>query len=592
MGEKETQLASIHSLLTCLEAEGVEHIFGVPGGPLTPLYEAISDRGKMKSIIAKHEEGAAFMANGYARVRGGLGVCCATSGPGGTNALTGIAASYLDSIPVVLITAQVATRTFGKGAAQESTQFGVDLVDIYRPITKLSAMLQTPEQTQDLVRRALRAALSGRRGPVHINIPADIMRKMAKHTFLSPSRYRAVSGGVDMEVVREAAQLLLAAQRPVILAGHGVAVARASTELLELAQTCRMPVATSPKGKGVFPENHPLSLGVFGFSGNPRADALLLSGQVDVLLVVGSSLGETATHAWDRRLQPRKALIHIDIDPREIGKNYPFDVAIVGDARVALRELIQMMDVAGGPPSQDPLYDLHQYVPRYNTPERIAADTTPIKPQRLVHDLRKLLPPEALLFVDIGCCMLWAGQYYEVRQPGTYFLNMGLGSMGHSVAAAIGGKIAAPDRPVVVIAGDCAFAMNGMEVHTAVENDLPVIWVIMNDGGHGMVHHGELLLGEEVSSAKFKVPIDVAGLATALGARSYRVSSPQEFTDALSGALERRETAVIDARIDPNEVPQALATRAKTLHKFFEDQLNDSPTSLRVAEIPPRRSRS
>lgn len=591
--KNELKMASIHSLLSCLEAEDVKYIFGVPGGPLTPLYEAISDRARIKRVLAKHEEGAAFMANGYARVSGTLGVCCATSGPGGTNALTGIAASYADSVPVLLITAQVATQTFGKGAAQESTQYGIDLVELYRPITKLSAMLQSPDQTQDLVRRALRVALSGRRGPVHINIPADIMKKMTRYTPLAPARYRLTSGGVDMEAIREAAKVLASAERAVILAGHGVSLASASTELMRLAVQRRIPVATSPKGKGIFPENHPLSLGVFGFSGNPRADAVLLSDQVDVLIVIGSSLGETATHAWDQRLQPSKALIQIDIDPREFGKNYPVDVAVVGDARAALRELCNIIEDLGGPPSLDPLRDVVQHVPRYATPERFEEDSVPIKPQRLLHDLREMLPDDALLFVDIGNCMLWAGQYYEVRVPGTYILNMGLGAMGHSVAAAIGGQLAAPSRLVVVLAGDCAFAMNGMEVHTAVEHDLPVIWIVMNDGGHGMVHHGEhLLSGEDMSGSRFRVPIDVAGIGKALGAQAYCVSSPSEFQDALKEAVGRRQATVIDARIDPYEVPLALATRAKTLGKFFEDRLDASPTSLRIPHLPPRTPRT
>lgn len=583
-------MSSIHSLLSCLEAEGVEYIFGVPGGPLTPLYEAISDRKTIKQIIAKHEQGAAFMANGYARVKGTLGVCCATSGPGGTNALTAIASSWADSVPVLLITAQVATQTFGKGAAQESTAFGVDLVEIYKPVTKLSAMLHNPDQTQEFVNRALRAAMSGRRGPVHLNLPADLMKKMTKHTTLKPSCYRTLSAGAaDVASIREAVRMLVSAERPAILAGHGVSLAGASEELVRLAELRRIPVVTSPKGKGTFPETHPLSLGVFGFSGNPRAEALLLSGQVDVLFVIGSSLGETATYAWDKRLQPTKALLHLDIDPWEIGKNYPVDVALVGDARVTLREIALQLEGAGGPPSADPLQDVRTQVPLYARPDVLESDQAPIKPQRLLRDLRELLPDDAILFVDIGNCMLWAGQFYEVRQAGTYFLNMGLGSMGHSVAAAVGGQLASPDRPVVVLAGDCAFAMNGMEVHTAVEFDAPVVWVIMNDGGHGMVHHGELLLsGEEVTKSRFRHPIDVLGIGTALGARAFRVDSPSELRAALKESLATRQPTVIDARIDPCEVPVALATRAKTLGKFFEDRLDSMPTSLRVPELPPR----
>ncbi len=592
---EQLSMSAIELILRCFEDASVEYIFGVPGGPLTPLYEALAERKRIKHILAKHESGAAFMANGYARVSGKLGVCCATSGPGGTNALTGIAASYADSVPVFLLTAQVATSTFGRGAAQDSTPFGIDLVQIYRPITALSIMLSDEVQAQAIVPRAIRAAMTGRRRPVHVNIPADLMKKPVSvrrgKDFAAP-----INGSVDSGAIQEGAKLLYRARRPALLVGAGSA--GASAELIALAERFRIPVATTPKGKGCFPETHPLSLGVFGFTGHAAASSYLLSGAVDVLVAIGTSMGETATNSWDKRLYPTEGLIQIDIDPREIGKNYAARVGVVGDARAALAELFRALEdlhvsraTLG---SQRPPKPETEWLPAIQEARGEAlysplsfSDNTTLRPSRLVRILREALPDDAYLFVDIGNCMLWGGSHFEVRKPGTYILNTGLGSMGHSIAGAVGGKVAAMDKQVVVLGGDAAFAMTGMEVHTAVEHDLAVTWVILNDSGHGMVRQGEqLLCGEDVSHSGFRHTIDIAKIADALGAKGYRVESEQDFRLALISALESRRPAVIDARIDATEVPEGLAMRARTLNRFFEGPADSStfpggPPSLR-----------
>lgn len=567
-------MSAIEVILQCFEEAGVEYVFGVPGGPLTPFYEALEERGKIKHILARHESGAAFMANGYSRVSGRLGVCCATSGPGGTNALTGIAASYADSVPVLLLTAQVPTTTFGRGAAQDSTPFGIDLVQIFKPVTALSVMLADESQAQSIMPRAIRAAITGRRRPVHVNIPADLMNKPVPMRSVRVGVF-PTAGTVDAEAVRDGAKQLFRARRPCILAGAGAGSSGASGELVRLADRFGIPVATTPKGKGTFPENHPLSLGVFGFSGHAAARTYLLSGAVDVLVAVGTSMGETATNSWDRRLQPRDSLIQIDIDPREIGKNYPVRVGVVGDARAALAELHRALEeIAAARPS-----DWHpSWLPEVQAargaglyPPVAAWHPSELRPSHLVRILREALPDDAYLFVDIGNCMLWGGAHYEVRRPGTYIVNMGLGSMGHSIAAAVGGKLAAKDRPVVVLGGDAAFAMTGMEVHTAVEQDLPVTWVILNDGGHNMVRQGEqMLCGHDVSHSGFRHMLDIQGMAQAMGALGLRATNEQELRFSLISALESGRPTVIDARIDRNEVPEGLAMRARTLNRFFE----------------------
>ncbi len=575
------KITAIQLLLRYLEGEGVEYIFGIPGGPLMPLYEAMFDRGRIRPVLSKHEEGAAFMADGYARVSGKPGVCCATTGPGSTNALTGVACSFMDSSPVLLLTAQIALGAFGKGAAQESSLHGVDLVELFKPVTKTSLMLLSGDKMAETARFVLRTMLSGRPGPAHLNLPADLVRRSVPQDWLPPERYRATSEPFDREAVRRAAQFLVRAKRPAILAGHGTQISKAHAELRRLAERLRLPVATTPKAKGVFPEDHALALGPFGFAGSPRSEACLLSGEVDVLVTVGTSLGEQVTHGWSPKLKPKEALIQIDIDPREIGKNYPAQLGVVGDARTVLNELLFHVEreirwKEESPPLEAReawIKDLKSRHPACLQAEGLTDDRVPLRPQRVMKLMREALPSDGILFVDVGNVMAWAIHYFQVTEPNSFILNMGLASMGHAVAAAIGGKLAAPGRPVVALVGDAAFAMNGMEIHAAVELGLPVVWVVLNNGGHGMVYHGERkqFNGKFVSS-KFRSPIDAAGVARGLGALGLSAETPAEFGSALSRALEHKGPAVIDARTDIELAPP-MAMRIETLDRFFQGEL-------------------
>jgi acetolactate synthase-1/2/3 large subunit len=572
-----TTLPAVQVLLAYLEQEGVDTIFGIPGGPLMPFFEGIFDRGKIRPIIAKHEEGASFMADGYARVSGRLGVCCATTGPGATNALTGVACAYRDSVPILLVTAQVALSAFGKGAAQESSPLGIDIVDMYRDVTKASVMLMTPEKISDITRHLLRTGLTGRPGPIHLSLPADMMKREAIADIRNPSHYRSPPELFDRRSVKEAAKLLVQARNPVILAGYGVHVGRAYDELRTLAERLAIPVATTQKGKGVFPEDHLLSLGVFGFAGSPQSDAVLLSEKTDLLLGVGTGFGELATHAWDQRLGANRKILQIDVDPNEIGKNYSVDVSLVGNSKHVLKELSFQLEREARwietPPDlvrrKEELRVMKESIPRYLEAHKMEDDAAPLYPQRVIAEMQRALPRDTILFVDIGNVMSWALHYYKVLEPGGFFINMGFGSMGHGVAAAIGGKVAAKDRPVVALVGDAAFAMNGLEVHTAVENDIPVIWVVMNNGGHGMVHLGESMQFKgKFSTSIFKHPLNVAAIAEAVGALSFRVERAGETEAAIRKALQSGRPSVIDVQIYRDCIPP-MGMRMATLERFF-----------------------
>ena len=362
---------------------------------------------------------------------------------------------------------------------------------------------------------------------------------------------------------------------PALLVGHGINLSGAWSPLLDIAEALHIPVATTLKGKSAFPERHALSLGVFGFGGHPLADEYLLSDEVDVLVIVGTSLGEFQTHGWDPKLAHNRTVIQIDIDPLEIGKNYPVDMSIVGDAKATLEALAEAL---ASLPQETPRYSrsvlehMRTKIGRYYNAEELQGQAELFKPQALVAKMNEVLPDETLVFVDNGNSLSWIGQYYEARQTGNVFLATNVASMGYAVAASIGGKIAAPDKPVIALVGDSAFAMNGMEVHTAADYHIPVIWIVLNNGGHGMVYNGETLLSGRSFLTIFQKPLDVSAIAHGLGVRTFKVTNIEEFEDSLRQALEAQEPCVIDALVDLEEIPRSLQRRADTLSAFFGKQ--------------------
>ena len=543
-------------LVEALADAGVRHIFGVIGGSVVPTFVATLG-SRTQLVMTKHEAGAAFMADGYARVRGGLGACIATSGPGATNLITGVASAYADSIPIVVLTGQVATKSFGKGAFQESSSEGIDIVDVFKGMTRYSTLVFRGDRLPDVWHKAMRMALGGRPGPVHLSVPADVQEQSI---VMPPRTVAPVSPGhaYDRAAIKQAALHLLRARRPVILAGHGAILSNASDEIRAIAEMLEIPVATTPKGKGTFPEDHRLSVGPFGYSGSPLAQWHLLESGMDVLLAVGTSLSEWGTLGWDRRLQPSEALLHFDVDPYEIGKNYPATVPVIGDAKSGLTELG---------------YEIRRQQQRYlhwrrgngklaPPPERprildaaaMDSDAVPIKPQRLMRDLQEALPRDTLVFVDGGANRSWAIHYWQTLYPRTFFCATGLASMGFGVAGAIGGKFAAPDRVVVSIIGDGGFLMNGMEVSTAVHYGKQVIWVVLNDAGYGMAHHALRLLKQPDVATRYP-RVDCAKVAEGLGALAFRIREPGEINkELIRRILESRRPALLDVEIDPDEI--------------------------------------
>jgi acetolactate synthase I/II/III large subunit len=569
-----TTITAVELLLRYLKEEGVDYIFGIPGGPLMPLYEAVFKTKFMTPILTKHEQGAAFMADGYARVSGKIGACCVTAGPGCTNAVTGMAVSYADGIPVFLITAQVATTAFGRGAMQESTPFEVDIVELLKPVTRASMMLIRSEKMAETLRHLFRVAKDRNRGPVHLNLPADLAKRAVTYEPYHGGGFAAPRLEFDRESIRAASQWLLRAKHPAILVGNGVNFSGAHEELKTLSEKLLIPVATTAKAKGVFSEDHVLSLGVFGFAGSPRSDAYLLSGDVDVLLAIGTGLNENATSGWDKRLNPKEAFLQIDIDPKKIGKNYQVTVPLVGDAKAVLTELLYQIDRDAQwlESRRRSLFDIKQFrarVPRCVDEMKMSSDAVPIKPQRLMKDLNEALPQNAIIFSDMGNHMAWAFHYLQLCRPQSFYHCLGFASMGYGTVAPIGAKLAAPDRPVVSIIGDGSFAMNGMEIHTATEYGIPVVWIVENNGGHGMVYMGEnLQFGGRFHCSLFQRPMDICKMAEAMGAQAFHVDKPGEIGSALSSAIASNKPTVINVVIDAEEVPP-FGARMAMLDSFF-----------------------
>lgn len=559
-------------IIAALKRMDVKYIFGIPGGAIEDLNTAIYNNRFITPIVAKHEEGAAFMADGFARVSGELGVCCATSGPGASNLITGLASAYADSIPVLALTGQVATSVFGKGALQEASAEGVDIVSIFRTFTKYSGMLITEERAQYMIQKAIRLATTGLTGPVHLNLPINLMKNTVPAEPM-PCSVMANTRLFNGEAIDHAARKLVRARRPLIIAGWGVALSRAAYELRDLARLLRIPVVTSPKGKGVFPESDDLSLGVLGFAGQPEAKEYAIDGDVDVILAVGTSFNEMLTGGWNNKLLPTDELIQIDINVENIGKNYCATIGLPGDARIILLELyraveqimerydIEIFD-------RNDLAELKQKHRERDTPPQTREGL--YHPRHLIADLQRSCPEDTIYFADMGSIMAWSIRYMKIDIPYSFMMGLGFASMGYAVAAPVGAKLARPQRPVVALVGDGSFQMNGFEVATAVNYQIPVVWVVFNNSMLGMVYHGRKLFTNEIPdglTSRFK-RVDFAKVAEGLGARGITIDKPGGITpELMDEILASGYPTVIDVIIDEEAVPP-IHSRIRTVDKL------------------------
>jgi acetolactate synthase-1/2/3 large subunit len=510
------------------------------------------------------------MATGFAQVSGKIGVCTGTVGPGATNLTTGVATAYMDSIPALVITAQVGTSAVGKGALQEATGEGrtIDHVELFDGMTKYSTRVSSASRLADAFRNAYRQAINGRPGPAHLDIMAHVFlaeTEVDSDSFQEKIARFPMSG--HRESIAKAADLIVSAKKPAILAGAGAM--EASGEIAALAEKYTIPVATTLKGKGVVPEDHALCLGCLGLYGSNAANKYLRSG-IDVLLAVGTSFSEYTTHSWDERFRPSSALVQVDVDSWELGKNYPASVGIMGDAKTVMRELLEQMK------NREPIRtsadakavrDMKRQRKYFDAPE-MRSESSPVKPQRFVKSLRELLPRDAIVFGDIGNTLAWLEICYQVYEPNTFFICPTLAPMGYGVSASIGGQLAAHEKRVICVCGDGDFQMQGMEVVTAVNYNIPVKWFVFNNQSIAMIRDTQDIMfkGRRISS-EFINP-DFVKLAEAMGAAGLRISKPREIEPVVMEALSNGRPTVVDVVIDQDEAP-SFDARAEAMARAW-----------------------
>ena len=535
------------ALMKSLEKEGVKEVFGLPGGANLPMYDELG-KSNIRHILVRHEQSAAHMADGFGRVSRKPGVCFATSGPGATNLLTGIATAQADSAPMVAVTGQVPVAMIGKDAFQES-----DIIGMANPALKYSYQPRTPDEIPTMVKQGFYIAETGRPGPVLLDIPKDVQQNEGKFTFPDEVRVPGYHPWADPDITNtaRAVELLLSAQKPIILAGGGVIISSAFAELQSIAELLMIPVVTTFKGKGAFPENHPLSLGPIGMHGHAEANKLMT--EADCVLAIGTRFSDRSVGTF-AEFEKNLKIIHMDVDPAEIGKNQTTSVAVVGDVRASLRIFGKMlMDKAVRTSDDNPWLKHVKEVKQYWR-ENLKIHPGEMGAAKILRKLRELLPNESIVTTEVGQHQMWASLFFDAIHPGTFFSSTGLGTMGWGFPAAIGAKTARPDVPVVDIAGDGSFNMTENSLATAVLEDLPVIVFLINNYSLGMVAQWQrTFYDRRMVGVDLKKCPDYVKLAESYGAQGLRAQSMDELDSAIKTALKSDVATVIDIPIDPEE---------------------------------------
>lgn len=544
------ELTGAQILLESLKKEGVDVLFGYPGGAVIDIYDELPRHPELKHVLVRHEQGAVHAADGYARASGKVGCCLVTSGPGATNTVTGIATAYCDSIPLVVFTGQVPTQLIGNDAFQE-----VDIVGITRPCTKHNFLVKDVRNLAKTIRQAFYLARSGRPGPVLVDLPKDVMQARTEFVWPEDIFMRSYNPTYkpNLNQLRRTAEELARARKPVILAGGGVIMADASEVLCELAHELDIPVATTLMGLGAFPANGDLWLGMVGMHGTYVANMSI--NHADLLVCVGARFDDRVTG----RLQDfasHARIVHIDIDPTSIRKNVEVDVPVVGDCRQALEGILEicrakMADTDWSGMHADWLQTVHEW--KANHPLAYTRNGH-IKPQQVIEAMYAITKGDAIIATEVGQNQMWAAQFYTFTKPRTLLTSGGLGTMGYGFPAAIGAQFAFPDKLVINVAGDGSIQMNIQELATVVQNKLPVKVVILNNGHLGMVRQWqELFYNRNYSHTNMEAQPDFVKLAEAYGAEGYRISKPEELEDVLRKALTSPNPAFIDVMVEREE---------------------------------------
>ena len=562
------ELTGAQILLECLRLEGVEVVFGFPGGAVIDIYDQLPNY-PFKHVLVRHEQGAIHAADGYARATGKVGVCLATSGPGATNTVTGIATAYMDSIPVVIITGQVPTPLIGNDAFQE-----VDIVGITRPCTKHNYLVKSVDELALTLRRAFYLAKTGRPGPVLVDIPKDVQQQVTSFVFPKAEQIKMRSYQPNLKPnvkqLRKVLELLKGSRKPLIYTGGGVISSDASTDLTWLARTFNVPVTATLMGLGAFPASDPLWLGMLGMHGTYAANMAV--NNADLILAIGARFDDRVTGKVST-FAPNATIVHIDIDPTSIRKNVNVHVPVVADCKTALSELRQEMETR---PEEFTESDGHkawvetvrawaaEHPLRYNRKNGV------IKPQAVVEAIYELTMGEAIICTEVGQNQMWAAQFYGFQKPRTCISSGGLGTMGFGFPAAIGAQMAFPDKLVIDIAGDGSIQMNSQELATAVCHKLPVKIVILNNRYLGMVRQWqELFYKKNYCATCMDAQPDFVKLAEAYGAAGFREEQETDLIPTLQEAFALNIPVIVDVAVCPEENVYPMVPAGKSLTEML-----------------------
>lgn len=534
------------AIIGSLKNMGVKTIFGYPGGQTIPFYDMLYD-ADINHILVRHEQCAAHAADGYARASGEVGVCLATSGPGATNLVTGIATAYMDSSPIVAITGQVPTHLIGNDAFQEA-----DIIGITMPITKHSFQPKNPDLIPSIIKSSFEIASSGRPGPIIIDVPKEVqegeLTTFNDSLIQTPGYNPTIKGNIRQ--IRKATELIKNAKKPLILAGAGVILSNASDELKLFAEKINAPVMTSLLGKGAIDETSDLSLGMLGMHGRKVSNDSI--NESDLLIAIGTRFSDRTTGDI-RSFIPNTKVIHIDIDPAEIGKNVYIDLPIVGDAKNVLTSFNRVLKDYEYSNNVKSWTKMIQERKKSLLP-RVSYDDLPLKPQSIIKEISEVLTPDSILTTDVGQNQMWAAHFYDTQKPRKFISSGGLGTMGFGLPSAIGAKVACPECPVVSVNGDGGFLMVCQELATIRQYDIPVIAIVLENRTLGMVYQWQTLLyNKRYSETKLGSSPDFVKLAESFNVNAVRITKPGETKDALHTAIKDNEPILLDIIIDPNE---------------------------------------
>jgi len=542
------KLTGAQILMEVLKEEEVDSIFGYPGGAIIDIYDEL-EKTDIHHVLVRHEQAAVHAADGYARAGGRVGVCLVTSGPGVTNTVTGIASAYMDSVPMVILSGQVPTALIGNDAFQE-----VDIVGITRPCTKHNYLVMSIEDLAPTVKEAFYLARSGRPGPILVDIPKDITKETSEYSPGKAVKLKSYNPtyNPNMKQLKKIGKLIESSERPMIFAGGGVILSEASRELTELARKTRIPVTTSLMGLGAFPETDSLSLGMIGMHGTYRAN--MCTSACDLMIAIGVRFDDRVTGKTDA-FASQSQIVHIDIDPTSIRKNIPVTIPVVGDCKISLEhlnQLIYQVELGNLDEKRQPWFD---QIEEWKSTNSLAYEQKEvIKPQFVVEKLYELTKGQAIITTEVGQNQMWAAQYYQFDRPNHFITSGGLGAMGFGLPAAIGAQVAFPDKTVVDIAGDSSIQMNIQEMATAVQSGLPVKVVILNNGYMGMVRQWqELFYDKRYVSTCMDCAPDFVKLAEAYGAVGLRATKPEEVESVLAEGLKIPKPVMMDFVVEKEE---------------------------------------